>query len=450
MTTLETKPSLNVDDDKDLDTTATTTATTRKTTTSQKKKKDNNKEDTAKVISSTKVEEEKVEEEKIVSKDESKKLNLEVLDFTTLTYPIFCCSTSTSTELPIIAVGGGGGTSKTGVPNGITLFKWGEDSKFHQLETYNTLDCIPLITFLDNKNVFAYPIGSMCYIVEYLGQGKFKELKSFDAQGSGSSSTSSLASSTSSASSLASSTNEKFELRFIKFSKNGERLVTIGSDNVIKIWSYPSIQFIKSIPTNHTDEITDFDFNPSSTHIATTSRDKSCKIINILSGKIENTLKYKQKNVDLAFRGCRFSNNGLYLYTAQSLPRTKTFNSCTVLSKWEFSTGKEEFSKQVATVNNTSFELSPNGKRIAIGTADSCVSVYDIDTFNQIDRWEPHTFVITGICFSPDTSTIFSTSADYTCKSHKIGSSKSLKKLDFKLLVILALFILLISFLLNK
>ncbi|KAF2069947.1 hypothetical protein CYY_008734 [Polysphondylium violaceum] len=425
MTTLEKPAKLELSKDQQDELDSNTTAKTRKTSTSQKKKKD---ETTTVVSSSSSASKKEEKEEKIVSKEESNKLNLEVLDFTTLAYPIFCCSTSNSAEKQLIAVGGGGGTSKTGIPNGITLFKWGQDSKFHTLDTYNTIDCIPFVTFLDNKNIFAYPIGSMCYIVEYLGDSKFKELKSFDSSQSTSTS-STLTSSTSSTSS--DKKDEKYELRFIKFSKSGERLVTIGSDNVVKVWSYPSIQFIKSIPTSHSDEITDFDLNPASTHVVTTSRDKTCKIINILNGKVENTLKYKQKNQDLAFRGCRFSQNGLYLYTAQSLPRTKTFSSCTILSKWEFSTGKEEFSKQVATVNNTSFELSPDGKRVAIGTADSFVSVFDIDTFNLIDRWEPHTFVITGICFSPDSSSIFSTSADYTCKSHKIGSSKSKKIVSY-------------------
>eukprot|EP01132_Coremiostelium_polycephalum_P004881 gene4881-6087_t len=332
------------------------------------------------------------------------------LDIVALRFPIFCCSGGGK---GLIAAGGGGGTAKTGIPNGVSLFKWAAsdslaDHKFIQLGTHDTKDCIPYLAFHEKEDIFAYGINSNCYIVEY-SKGEFIVKKEFSITPEDKDSP---------------LNNHKYELCQVKFSKNSDRLVTIGSDGLVRVWSLPSYSPIKSLPSNHADEINDFDIHPSSSYVVTTAKDKTCKILNILNGRIEKTLSYSHKDVALGFRGCRFSPDGLYLYTAQSLPRNKSFKGCTVVSKWGFPSGKLELSNEIHSVHNTSFEISPNGKYLAIGTADSMITVIDTETLKRVDRWEAHGFIITGVCFSPDNDSVFSVSADYTAKSHKIGSGK--------------------------
>ncbi|EGC28596.1 hypothetical protein DICPUDRAFT_159956 [Dictyostelium purpureum] len=347
-----------------------------------------------------------------------------------LNYPIFHCSSSSVSKEPYIACGGGGGKSKTGVPNAITLLKWSEkenSSEFINIDQMETEDCIPYIAFNDSKNQLAYFIGSHIYIVSYKNN-RLEKVSDFDsnqnipetafntAGNSGSVSPSSTPTVSSQPTKNTPSTLER-----IRFNKKGDRLITIDNNNLICVWSVPSCEFVRLIISGHQGEITDIDIHPASSHIVTTSRDCSAKIINLMNGRVEFTLQYKPKP-KLAFRGCRFSHDGLYIYTAQSLPRTKQTTGCTVLTKWNFTNGNEEFSREVDTFHNTTFDLSPDSKTIAISNGNSHILAFNSESFKQLDKWEPHEFVITGACFSPDSSTIFSCSADYTCKSHRIGS----------------------------
>ncbi|KAK5580376.1 hypothetical protein RB653_000392 [Dictyostelium firmibasis] len=404
-----------------------------------------------------------------------------------LNYPIFCCSSSNNVKTPYIVTGGGGGNSKTGVPNAITLLKWNlegsSSSEFQLIDQMDTSDCIPYVAFNDNKNQVAYGIGTTCYIVDYKNN-KLEKLSQFDINKNipsnayhlaikASSTTTTLQTSdtnenkssninsennknnnnendelsTPSSESLCSTSSASMsgEIKLIKFNKDGDRIIIVDDKNLIKIWSLPSLNFIKMISTQHTAEITDIDIHPASTHLLTTSRDCSAKIINLLNGKIEFTLLHKQKP-KLVFRGGKFTSDGLYCYSAQSIPKGKNSMGCTVLSKWNFSTGQEELFKEVDIYHNTCFSLSPDNKIIAIVTADGKITAYSSDTFKQLDKWEPHDFVVTGACFSPDSSTVFSSSADYNCKSHRIGfGSKSNSTKFFKVLFILAIVILILS-----
>ncbi|KAN0042113.1 hypothetical protein ACTFIV_004672 [Dictyostelium citrinum] len=427
------------------------------------------------------------------------KTPIKTTDKIKLNYPIFCCDSSTNVKSPYIVTGGGGGNSKTGVPNAITLLKWNlegsSSSEFQLIDQMDTADCIPYITFNDNKNQIAYAIGTICYIVDYKND-KLEKVTQFDINknipsnayhlaikatslsndnennennnnnnnnnnninnnnnnnsnnnNNNNNENESLSSSTStpSSGSLCSTTAASLstEIKLIKFNKDGDRIIIVDDKNLIKVWSLPSLNFIKMISPQHNGEITDIDIHPASTHLLTTSRDCSAKIINLLNGKIEFTLLHKQKP-RLVFRGCKFTSDGLYFYTAQSIPKGKNSIGCTVLSKWNFTTGQEESFKEVDIYHNTSFTLSPDNKTIAIVTADGKITAYNSDTFKPLDKWEPHDFVVTGACFSPDSSTIFSSSADYNCKSHRIGfgnksnSTKLIKALFFLAIIVLIL-----------
>ncbi|KAN0040129.1 hypothetical protein ACTA71_012019 [Dictyostelium dimigraforme] len=475
-------------------------------TNTKKEKKQEKEDEKSSIESSSTLKQRNVKKEDTNSNDEKKKATTTTTTTTTpikttdkikLNYPVFCCSSSTNVKSPYIVTGGGGGNSKTGVPNAITLLKWNlegsSSSEFQLIDQMDTGDCIPFVTFNDNKNQIAYAIGTTCFIINYKND-KLEKAIQFDINKnipsnayhlaikatSLSTSTSSTTttnidnnnnnnteaaaaaaaaatiknddnesstSSTPSSGSLCSTSSSTMstEIKLIRFNKDGDRIIIVDDKNLIKVWSLPSLDFIKMISPQHGGEITDIDIHPASTHLLTTSRDCSAKIINLLNGKIEFTLLHKQKP-KLVFRGCKFTSDGLYCYTAQSIPKGKNSNGCTVLSKWNFTTGQEESFKEVDIYHNTCFTLSPDNKAIVIVTADGKITAYNSDTFKPLDKWEPHDFVITGACFSPDSSTIFSSSADYNCKSHRIGfGSKSNSTKFIKALFILAIIVLILS-----
>eukprot|EP01133_Synstelium_polycarpum_P007241 gene7241-8418_t len=378
-----------------------------------------------------------------------------------LRYPIFCCATGGKSG--IVAVGGGGGAQRTGIPNGLQLYKW-VDGKIAQLAPHATLDCVPNVAIHPTEDLIAYGIGPTCHIVEYNRhtdvfasitsfktveideqptttspapeQKKDKKKTPSKSPSNGKDKDTTETEETAApapATPVVKKNAPPVEQLSVRFNKSGDKLVTAGSDNVVRVWSVPKYTMVKSLTVGHTDEITDIDIHPQASHIITTSKDKTARLWNLLSGKVEHTLRVKHNGIDLGFRGARFSRpDGLALYTAASMPRGKAFNGCTVLTRWNTVTGEQEAQMLVHTLHNTCMEMSPSGRYIAIGTADSYVSVIDTTTMRRVDRWEPHDFVITGLCFSPDNEHVLSVSANYEVKTHQIGTGpKAFEAVDW-------------------
>ncbi|EGG20819.1 WD-40 repeat-containing protein [Cavenderia fasciculata] len=340
----------------------------------------------------------------------------------TLKYPLFSCASGGNTDL--VAVGGGGGVSKTGVPNGVTVFRWVE-GMLQQLETLTADDCVSNIAFHPSLDQFAYGTRSNCHIVNFNNKlTSFEVKQTFE----------SIPPKESKKVEESSGKREEPLLQqTCRYNRDGNRLITGGSDNSVRVWKMPECKLLNTLRGEHSDEITDVDIHPHGSHIVTTSKDKTCRVWNLVSGKVEHTFRRKHNGVDLGFRGCRFSVDGLSIFVVLSTPRGKNTAGIAIVSQYNLATGREEQTRQVHTVHNTCFELSPNGKYLAIGTGDSFITVVDTDSLKRVDRWEPHEFVITGIAFSPDSQNVVSVSADYTITAHKIGTGP--KDLDYKLIM---------------
>ncbi|GAM21317.1 hypothetical protein SAMD00019534_044920 [Acytostelium subglobosum LB1] len=346
-----------------------------------------------------------------------------------LRYPIFCCASGGKSKL--LAVGGGGGASKTGIPNGVALFKW-NGTKFTFLAEHTTADCITNLAMHPTADTFAYSIGNKCYVVNFNASNKtfvhFKQFESvsrFQAEvGSPNSSDSGeeeMTHSDTSSKSSAQVKNVPLEQYCCRYSPAGDLLVTSGSDRSIKVWEVPAYTLAHEINNCHTDEVTSLDVNNSNTYMVTTSKDKTCKVWNLLSGRVEQVLHYDIGGQELTFRGCRFLDGGLNLLTCMSRPKSGKVGGCTYVGKWKVASGKLEASQQIhGKMHNTCMELSANQKTLAVGTADSNVTAIKVGTLSRVDRWEPHDFVITGVTFSPDNESVCSVSANYSLKSHKV------------------------------
>ncbi|KYQ93735.1 hypothetical protein DLAC_11614 [Tieghemostelium lacteum] len=403
-----------------------------------KKKKSQKENDSSKSLGDKK--QSKETEKTLQNSSNSSTSNVDITtELVSCKYPVYCCSSNNN----LIAVGGGGGKASTGVPNGINLFQWSKQDKIHrfkELELLVTPDCVSNMSFQNDKDTLAYGIDYTVHVVEYLN-GKFRNQKEIDIRDA------------TSGNSGLNKQGEKYEIQSMRFNQTNDRLLVLDNDKIIKIFNTENYKLLKVINSTHLKEINSFDIHPTSTYLATTSKDQSCKIINLLSGKVEHTLQYKHRKQTLAFRGCRFSPDSVYLYTCQSIPKSKQHPGCSVVSKWEFLNGicKEIQSKEFQNSHNTSFELSPNGKYLAIGTADSMITVLSAETLSKVDKWEPHGFIITDLKFSPDSSSVFSVSVDYTCRSHLIGQNSSSESNHMKIILILiSLIVLILAYVYNK
>ncbi|EFA82413.1 WD-40 repeat-containing protein [Heterostelium album PN500] len=416
--------------------------------------------------------------------EKNEKINRGVLE-DELKYPLFCCGSGGKSKL--VAVGGGGGKSKTGVANGIALYRWCEDGiHVEQVGTYKADDCVTNVDIHPKKDNIAIIVSQQFLILDFKKDNTFVLLHQFDLIPEESNSNDSDNSSSNSSSgkgknkknskqagekdgdadeksvatdaaaeqdSAANNNNNnkkkpiKFEQFNLRYSPNGERLITSGADGVVRIWDTANYRLVNEYSHCHIDEINAIDTNNANTHMVTSSKDRTCKVWNLLSGRLEHTLKFEHDGKDLEFRGCRFLTGGLELVTVQFRPNTKKVKGCTHVTRWSTTTGKKEFTKQIHTMHNTCAELSNDGLSLAVATSDNLVTIVDTVSFRRLDRWEPHDFVITGLAYSPNNKSVFSASANYSVKSHQIGTGA--KELDYKLIFLLALLILIVSIIYN-
>ena len=79
------------------------------------------------------------------------------------------------------------------------------------------------------------------------------------------------------------------------------------------------------------------------------------------------------------------------------------------------------------SVNSVSF--SPDGSRIASGSGDNTIKIWNVETGEIIKTLTGHTFFVNSVSFSPDGSRIASGSNDRTIKIWNVETGEIIKTL---------------------
>jgi len=303
--------------------------------------------------------------------------------------PLYCAAIN---KKGVVALGGGGGKSKTGIPNAIVLLNW-DSAVFAKIATHDTGDdAIMNLDFHPSEDVIVYGTRDKSIILHFSGSV-------FTQEGS-----------------VQTVNVEDHEQKVVRFNHGGDRILTGTSDGSFKLWSYPGLKTISTMLA-HADEIYDADFSSSGALFATSSRDQTCKIWSYSgSVKCNHTLQFPAEGGrNAVMRGCRFDTNGTTLYTAQSVRSTSTY-----IAAWDPETGTLLRKGKVHNEHHTCFALSPNDEYCAIGTAEKVVRVIRTDSLRPIMTIQDHGFIVTNLAFSPDSLYIISTGADHACTYRKI------------------------------
>ncbi|MBW0467659.1 hypothetical protein O181_007374 [Austropuccinia psidii MF-1] len=349
--------------------------------------------------------------------------------------PLYCCQFLDSDR---IALGGGGGTSKSGITNKLFIIKINssKNQSFEKLEDFHLpkgQDAPMSLDFDKKANQLICGINSpksdrnehlRTYSID-----KKSKLKP------------------SSARQIFIDTSEEDYQKLTRLSDSAPKFLAIGgTNNQLDILTYPNFKHVFSaLRCDAKDKecqlmATDFHQNGSqfllgSTHFVQlySTKTKSSKP----GSKRSPAALIRQfdppqpsPNQSCTFRNARYGRgkNSQTLYTIvnylplsrmgpRQKPRWGVSDRKAVLISWNIENGSAIRTKAVSNKPVTAFDVSPNGDLLAFASSDLSVGILDASSLRSLlSILHAHEFPVTGICFSPDNKRVVSCSADKTVR----------------------------------
>ncbi|WAR53510.1 hypothetical protein PtB15_3B18 [Puccinia triticina] len=120
-----------------------------------------------------------------------------------------------------------------------------------------------------------------------------------------------------------------------------------------------------------------------------------------------------------------------------------------VLIAWNLDNGQQRRSKMISTKPVTSFDISASGKLLAFASSDLSIGILDASSLRSLlSILHAHEFPVTSIKFSPDEKRVVSCSADMTIRVVELD--KSIHDRSSKhILMLISLIILILGFLMK-
>ncbi|KAM3301458.1 SEC12-like protein 2 [Capsicum chacoense] len=191
----------------------------------------------------------------------------------------------------------------------------------------------------------------------------------------------------------------------LAFNNDGSLLAVGGEEGKLRVYKWPSMENILDQANAHAS-VKDLDFSPDGKFLASVGSGP-CRIWDVSKSTSVASL---MKENDEIFGYCRFSpsndeNQVLYITTMRDQGGS--------ISKWNTTTWKRIKSKRVVRDPICAFNLSPNGKLLAIGTIEGdvlIVSSNNLQVQNVVKK--AHLGLVTTLKFSEDSRALLSASMD--------------------------------------
>lgn len=314
----------------------------------------------------------------------------------------------------LLALGGGGGEGRSGVPNAVLLTLFDLDSRSlsdHPVQRVGTEGEVPYRMAMHPRGdgiVCSFP--NSCRLFEW-DISKSMEPRKLSLKCSGIT--------------LKQLTDVGLQLA-LTFSSDGTSLAAGGEDGHLRVFKWPSMDIFLDKTDAHTT-IKHLDFSSNGKYLVAIGERGCCKIWNLASSTTLTVV------IGEGFSFCRFSqdNDALYFTTIHG-------EIGKIISGSAFSF-RRMGSKKIARDPISAFSGSHDGKLLAIGTIEGDVAIINSSNFKvQLLVKKAHLGLVTALAFSHDSRFLVSTSFDSTARVTVIEDRKeSWSSLWLSVLVIL-------------
>lgn len=343
--------------------------------------------------------------------------------------PLYCCAWIGSTlegELQALVVGGGGGKGAHGIKNRLVVAHFDEEQGLtDEVSSCSTGERTP-------QRMAAHPNGKDLLVSMDDGCVLYRARRD-DGNGPGYSRVS-VQPADDSSTSLSDLPND---IKCMKFSANGEKLVLGCEDGSVFLYTWPDLQVVLQETGERAlkDSVTGIDLNDEGDMLLATSYDGNCYIWNIREEKIYQLRSNKAEKS--SFRGCGFSSDGNHVFVGRN-SKNNAFVSRFAMKTWEMEKDVPVMKGQAITT----FECCPNRTHLALGGSEGEVVVVKACPLRVQNRSKKmHMVFVTAASFSKAGNTALTVSADASavCTSTKSKSSKGSSLLLSLIVLLLAI-----------
>ncbi|KAI7876947.1 WD40 repeat-like protein [Lichtheimia hyalospora FSU 10163] len=306
----------------------------------------------------------------------------------------------------IIAVGGGGASSRSGVKNKIISFRPGDGDRI-DLDLPGDQDCPMSVACHPTLPLIAAGINDNDTVIE---NGENRSCRLFD----------NAIKATDTAFASTSRNTEDYQ-KVTRFSPTGNLLVTGFTDGQVTVRRLEDLTL--KFPPLRFNGVQDVDIDPDEAHLAVATP-KALMILSLKDGTIVQVIESPRLNgrTECEFRSCRYAKapeNKLYA-AVNPISRGRGF-----LCAWDLSPNpqrrypitKRAKTASVCRKSITSFSVSPSGDFLAYASTDLTIGVVDARLLRPVlVIKQAHGFAITSLCFSRDGKCLASAGADTQCR----------------------------------
>ncbi|KAI4312486.1 hypothetical protein MLD38_037292 [Melastoma candidum] len=204
----------------------------------------------------------------------------------------------------------------------------------------------------------------------------------------------------------------------LAFNHDGSVLAAGGEDGKLRIFKWPSMDIILDEDQAHSS-VKDLDFSLDGKFIVSLGDSGPCRIWDVASCASVASLA---KEAGERFGYCRFSTN---IDGSNILYTTAMAGGGGSIITWDASSWKRMSTKQLVRDSINAFNVSSDGKLLAIGTGDGDILIVNSANMKaEMTIKKAHLGFVTALSFSPDSRAVVSVSMDSSARVTQIHYKK--------------------------